>query len=171
MNIIVILKNSIEKDSDYTNINKFDRASLEMALSIKDQLKDTNIIALSKSNDEILIREAYSIGVDQGILFKDESYTKETLIEKIKEFEPSILITGKDNLEVQEDISKKLNLPLINNVENINIKDNKLEVKCETNTELLNFPISVNIINKDIKIRYSSIGEIFKSYDKDLLVI
>lgn len=171
MNIIVILKNSIEKDSDYTNINKFDRASLEMALSIKDQLKDTNIIALSKSNDEILIREAYSIGIDKGILFKDESYTKETLIEKIKEFEPSILITGKDNLEVQEDISKKLNLPLINNVENINIKDNKLEVKCETNTELLNFPISVNIINKDIKIRYSSIGEIFKSYDKDLLVI
>lgn len=171
MNIIVILKNSIEKDSDYTNINKFDRASLEMALSIKDQLKDTNIIALSRSNDELLIREAYSIGVDQGILFKDESYTKETLIEKIKEFEPSILITGKDNLEIQEDISKKLNLPLINNVENINIKDNKLEVKCETNTELLNFPISVNIINKDIKIRYSSIGEIFKSYDKDLLVI
>ncbi|MBP2025521.1 electron transfer flavoprotein alpha/beta subunit [Peptoniphilus stercorisuis] len=142
-----------------------------MALSIKDQLKDTNIIALSRSNDELLIREAYSIGVDQGILFKDESYTKETLIEKIKEFEPSILITGKDNLEIQEDISKKLNLPLINNVENINIKDNKLEVKCETNNELLNFPISVNIINKDIKIRYSSIGEIFKSYDKDLLVI
>lgn len=171
MNIIVILKNSIEKDSDYTSINKFDRASLEMALSIKDQLKDTNIIALSRSNDELLIREAYSIGVDQGILFKDESYTKETLIEKIKEFEPSILITGKDNLEIQEDISKKLNLPLINNVENINIKDNKLEVKCETNNELLNFPISVNIINKDIKIRYSSIGEIFKSYDKDLLVI
>ena len=167
MNIIVILKNSIEKDSDYTNINKFDRASLEMALSIKDQLKGTNIIALSKSNDELLIREAYSIGVDKGILFKNDNYTKEVLIEKIKEFEPSILITGKENLEIQEEISKKLNLPLVNNVENINIKDNKLEINCEDNNELLNFPISINIINKDIKVRYSSIGEIgeiFKSY-------
>lgn len=156
MKLLIILKESPIEEKDYSNISSDDRSTLELALSLKDSLKDKlEITTISINEDELLLREALSIGVDNAVLVKDNDQSQKILTKYIVDYKPDFILSGLKSIELLKELSKELNVELLENVKELNIDsiDKPKILSIESNKQT----------------RYSSIGKIFKSYDKEIL--
>lgn len=155
MNVLVILKDSPQEERDYSNISADDRSTLELLLSAKDLNDKLELNALSITNDELLLREALSLGVDKAIMIRDDENSKEKIINEIKKLNPDIIISGKKSKDLLNDISNSLNIDIKEIKEDLDINEYEKPV--------------VLSIDSNKQIRYSSLGKIFKAYDKEII--
>ena len=158
MNIIVCIKqvpnttdvkinpetNTLIREGVESVINPFDTYAIEEGIRLKDKFGGkTTVISMGPPQAEEALREAISLGCDEGILVTDRrfagsdtwatSYTLSQAIRKVKVFD--IIICGKqasdgDTAQVGPGISTHLNIPQVTYVRKIEeISGNKARVE------------------------------------------
>lgn len=120
-------------------MNPDDKAGIEEALRLKDQLKDVEITAITMGppQADAILREAMAMGVDKAILLTDRKFagadtlaTSNALASALRKLTPDLIITGRqaidgDTAQVGPQIAEHLGLPQISYVHDIQTKDGK----------------------------------------------
>jgi len=158
MNIIVCIKqvpdttqvqidpetNTLIREGVDSIINPFDMYAIEEGVRLKEKFGGkTTVITMGPPQAEAALREAISMGCDEGVLISDRAfagsdtlatgYTLAMAIRKIKDFD--IIICGKqasdgDTAQVGPGIATQLDIPQITYVKKIEeIKDNSAIVE------------------------------------------
>jgi len=136
--------NTLVREGVVSIINPFDVYAIEEGIRLKEKFGGkTTVISMGPPQAEAALKEAISLGCDEGILVGDRafagsdtlatSYTLAKAIQKIKEFD--IILCGKqasdgDTAQVGPGISAHLDIPQITYVKKIEeIKDNQMIVE------------------------------------------
>lgn len=174
MNIIVCIKqvpetaevkidpqtNTLIREGVKSIINPFDMYAIEEAIRLKEKFGGkTTVISMGPPQAESALREAISMGIDEGILITDKafagsdtwatSYTLACTIDKIAEFD--LIICGKqasdgDTAQVGPGISAHLDIPQVTYVKKIEqIKDSLAQVErmTEEGYDVIETPLPV----------------------------
>ena len=182
MNIVVCIKqvpstNKVEVDSETgvlkrngidSKMNPYDLYALETALDLKEKTNGKlSVITMGPPQASEIIREAFSMGADEGYLLTDRkfagadvlatSYTISQGILKSGEFD--IIICGKqttdgDTAQVGTEIAEWLNIPSLSNVKKIvELRENSITVEVEmadvVEASKIKFPCLISV-EKDI---------------------
>ncbi|MDP3791146.1 MAG: electron transfer flavoprotein subunit beta/FixA family protein [Candidatus Omnitrophota bacterium] len=138
------VKNTLIREGVESVINPFDTYAIEEAIRLKERFGGKiTVITMGPPQAETALREAISLGCDEGILVSDRkfagsdtwatSYTLSCAIKKIGVFD--IILCGKqasdgDTAQVGPGISTHLGIPQVTYVKKIeDIKDNKAKVE------------------------------------------
>lgn len=138
------VKNTLIREGVESVINPFDTYAIEEAVRLKERFSGkVTVITMGPPQAESALREAISLGCDEGILVSDRkfagsdtwatSYTLSCAIRKIGAFD--IILCGKqasdgDTAQVGPGISTHLDIPQVTYVKKIEeIKDNKARVE------------------------------------------
>lgn len=138
------VKNTLIREGVESVINPFDTYAIEEAVRLKERFGGkVTVITMGPPQAESALREAISLGCDEGILVSDRkfagsdtwatSYTLSCVIKKIVTFD--IILCGKqasdgDTAQVGPGISTHLDIPQVTYVKKIeDIKDNKARVE------------------------------------------
>jgi electron transfer flavoprotein beta subunit len=138
------VKNTLIREGVESVINPFDTYAIEEAVRLKERFGGkVTVITMGPPQAESALREAISLGCDEGILVSDRkfagsdtwatSYTLSCAIRKIGAFD--IILCGKqasdgDTAQVGPGISTHLDIPQVTYVKKIEeIKDNKARVE------------------------------------------
>lgn len=172
MNIIVCIKqvpettevrinpetNTLIREGVKSIINPFDMYAIEEGVRLKEKFGGkTTVITMGPPQAESALREALSLGCDEGILICDRafagsdtwatSYTLAGAIKKIGQFD--LILCGKqasdgDTAQVGPGISTHLDIPQVTYVKKIEeVKDNSLRVErmMEEGFEIIETPL------------------------------
>lgn len=138
------VKNTLIREGVESIINPFDTYAIEEAVRLKERFSGKiTVITMGPLQAESALREAISLGCDEGILVSDRkfagsdtwatSYTLSRAIKKIGAFD--MILCGKqasdgDTAQVGPGISTHLDIPQVTYVKKIEeIKDNKARVE------------------------------------------
>lgn len=143
-------------------LNPYDYYAVEEALRLKERFGGTTIaISMGPPQAEAVLKEAISLGIDQGYLISDRafagsdtlatSYTLARAIRKIGDF--SVVLCGREAMDgstgqVGPELAEHLEIPVITYVSKIiNIADNRIECVrlLEDHYETLTSPLPVVI--------------------------
>ncbi len=172
MNIIVCIKqvpettevrinpqtNTLIREGVKSIINPFDMYAIEEALRLKEKFAgNTTVLSMGPPQAEAALREAISMGIDEGILLCDQafagsdtwatSYTLAEAIKKIGNFD--LIICGKqasdgDTAQVGPGISAHLDIPqvtYVKKIEEVKEKSLRLERMMEEGFEVIQTPL------------------------------
>jgi electron transfer flavoprotein beta subunit len=196
MNVIVCIKqvpdttqvqidpktNTLIREGVKSIINPFDLYAIEEGVRLKEKFNGTlTVISMGPPQAEAALREAISLGCDEGILVSDllfagsdtlaTSYTLATAIKKIGKFD--IIICGKqasdgDTAQVGPGISAHLDIPQVAYVKKIqDIKDNVavMERMNEDGFEVIKIPLPclITVVKEINEPRIPSLRGMMKS--------
>ncbi|MGI6216783.1 MAG: electron transfer flavoprotein subunit beta/FixA family protein [Coriobacteriales bacterium] len=171
-----------------TIVNPDDLNALEEALEIKEQLgDDTTVTTVTMGRDVTIIKvhELLGMGADHSVLLSDRCFggadtlvcsrTLAAGIKKIGDFD--LVITGHqaidgDTAQVGPEIARRLGIPSVTNVCDIQLKDDKSiivtrELDDGTETLEVELPCLVTVNKKLNTPRYMTIYEIVDSYEHE----
>ena len=101
-------------------INPYDEFAVEEALKTKEKLGSGEVVAVSLGGDSSkeTIRKALAMGVDSGVLLKDDNYRDSTgvakaLSEEIKAQEAQLVFMGKQSVDYDNSIVGQLTAELL----------------------------------------------------------
>mgnify|MGYP000922274178 CR=1 FL=1 len=159
----VLKRNGVE-----SKMNPYDLYAIETALRIREQKGGTiSVITMGPPQAESVVKEAFSMGADKGILISDRRFggadvlaTSYTISQGIKESGRfDLILCGKqttdgDTAQVGPEISEWLNIPSISNVSRIvEIQDDAIVVEMDMTQDLelarVGFPCLL-AVDKDI---------------------
>ncbi len=182
MNIIVCIKqvpstNKVEvdektgvlkRDGIESKINPYDLYALETALVLKEKTNGTvSVVTMGPPQASEIIREAFSMGVDEGYLLTDRKFAGADVLAtshaisqgilKCGDFD--IIICGKqttdgDTAQVGTEVAEWLNLPSLSNVQKIIDFDDKsitveMEMADAVQVSKIKYPCLISV-EKDI---------------------
>ena len=181
----VLKRNGVE-----SKMNPYDLYAIETALRIREQNGGmVSVITMGPLQAESVVREAFSMGVDKGILISDRkfggadvlatSYTISQGIKKIGSFD--LILCGKqttdgDTAQVGPEIAEWLNIPSISNVSRVvEIQDDAIVVEMDMIQDLeiarIGFPCLL-AVDKDIFMpRLPSYVKRQETKNRDVLVM
>lgn len=121
----VLIRNGVD-----SKMNPYDLYAIETALRLREQCGGkVSVISMGPPQAEQVIREAYSLGADEGVLISDRKFggadvlaTSYTISQGIRKFgDFDLILCGKqttdgDTAQVGPEISEYLNIPSISNV-------------------------------------------------------
>ncbi len=202
MNIIVCVKqvpdttdikwtknNTLNRSEMDSVINPFDEYAIETALRIKDNLKDTKILALSMGpiQTKDALAQALSCGCNDAALICDKRFsasdtvtTSNTIASAIKaKFQQfDLIICGQyavdgDTAQTGPGIAEKLNIPQVTYVRKIlEIANDFVIVEKETDFGLeslkVNLPALICVQKCDYELRKAKINGFIYSQDKEI---
>ena len=144
----------LKRDGIDTKMNPYDLYALETAFKIKEEKAgEISVISMGPPQAMEVIREAFSMGADNGILISDRkfagadvlatSYTISQGIKKSGEFD--LIICGKqttdgDTAQVGPEIAEYLNIPHVANVRKV------LEIENDYITVEMDMPNTVEVV-------------------------
>lgn len=136
------VKGTLIRDGVPSIINPDDKAGLEAALQIKDEIgAEVTVITMGPPQADDVLREALAMGADNAYLVTDRAFggadtlaTSSTLAAAIKKLDYDLIITGRqaidgDTAQVGPQISEHLNIPNISYAEEIKVNGDKVTVK------------------------------------------
>lgn len=179
--------NTLIRDGVPSIINPDDKAGIEAALRLKEQLGGTvTILSMGPPQADVAIREALAMGADEGILLSDRAFggadtwaTSSTIAAAIKKMDYDIIITGRqaidgDTAQVGPQIAEHLGIPQISYVKNVELKDGKLIVtrEFEDRVHIIEAPTPVLLtaLSELNDPRYMTVGGIYDAYQKEVKV-
>lgn len=179
--------NTLIRDGVPSIINPDDKAGIEAALRIKEQVGGTvTIVSMGPAQADVALREALAMGADDAILISDRAFggadtwaTSSTIAAAIKKLDYDLIITGRqaidgDTAQVGPQIAEHLGIPQISYVEDIKVEGETLLVKrkFEDRSHLLRakLPCLLTCLSELNDTRYMSIGGIFRAYKKEVQV-
>ncbi|TDT51950.1 electron transfer flavoprotein subunit beta/FixA family protein [Fonticella tunisiensis] len=136
----------LKRDGVDSKMNPYDLYAIETALRIREQRGGrVSVITMGPPQASVVIKEAYMMGVDDGILLSDRRFagsdvlaTSYTLSQGIKKVSnPDLIICGKqttdgDTAQVGPEIAEYLGIPHVANVRKIlEIKDSSIVVEMD----------------------------------------
>jgi len=162
-------------------INPDDKAGLEAALRIKDEIgAKVTVISMGPPQADLALREALAMGADEAILLTDRAFggadtwaTSTTIAAALKNLKYDLIITGRqaidgDTAQVGPQIAEHLHLPNISYAEEIKIDGKYITVKrqYEDRYDVLKakLPVLVTALAELNVPRYMSPGGIFDAY-------
>lgn len=203
MNIIVCIKQvpdtakgvrfkpdgTLDRSAMASILNPDDRSALEAALRIKDtdpQNVHVTAITMGLPKAEAVLREAYAMGVDDGILLTDRQLggadtwaTSSTLAGAIRKLPYDLILTGRqaidgDTAQVGPELAEHLHLPIISYASDIEVTGTTLTARrhYENGYQRLEvqLPCLVTVLGEEIEPRYKTPGGIFTAFDKTVQV-
>lgn len=145
----------LKRDGIDSKMNPFDLFALETAIRIKTQLNvEITAITMGPPQAEEIIREAYMMGVDNGIILSDRRFagsdvlaTSYTLSQGIaREGIPDLIICGKqttdgDTAQVGPEIAEFLSIPHVTDVRKI------IEIAPDHITVEMDMPQTIEVVS------------------------
>ncbi len=170
-------------------MNPDDKAGLEAALQIKDELgAEVTVITMGLPAAEEILREAMAMGADNGILLTDRALggadtlaTSNTIAAAIKTLDYDLIITGRqaidgDTAQVGPQIAEHLGIPNISYVQKIEeITDDYIvaERLYDDGYHVLKaqLPALMTTLGDANEPRYMTPGGIFDAFKKEIKVM
>ena len=122
--------NTLIRDGVPSIINPDDKAGIEAALRIKEEVGGTvTIVSMGPPQADVALREALAMGADDAILISDRAFggadtwaTSSTIAAALKKLDYDLIITGRqaidgDTAQVGPQIAEHLGIPQISYVD------------------------------------------------------
>ena len=171
-------------------MNPDDKAGLEAALRIKDDMGKDNVevtvLTMGLPKAEEVLREALAMGADKGILVTDRVLggadtwaTSTTIAGALRNIDYDLIITGRqaidgDTAQVGPQISEHLNLPVISYAKNIKVEGDSVIVERQFDDRYhvlkTKMPCLITALSELNEPRYMTPGGIFDAYEKEITV-
>ncbi len=195
MNIVVCIKqvpdttevrldpktNTLIRDGVPSIINPDDKAGLEAAIRLKDEMgAHVTVVSMGPPQADLALREALAMGADEAILVTDRAFggadtwaTSTTIAAALNNLQYDLIITGRqaidgDTAQVGPQIAEHLNLPNISYAEEIKIEDGHIIVKRQYedryHTIKAKLPILITALAELNQPRYMTPGGIFDAF-------
>lgn len=162
-------------------INPDDKAGLEAALALKDELgAEVTVLTMGPPQADAVLREAMAMGADKSILITDRAFggadtlaTSTTIAAALKKLEYDLIITGRqaidgDTAQVGPQIAEALGIPNISYAESIKIDGDTVVVKRQYDdryhTIRASLPCLLTALGEMNTPRYMTPGGIFDAY-------
>lgn len=182
------VKGTLIRDGVPSIINPDDKAGLEAALQLKDELgAEISVITMGPPQADAVLREALAMGADHAYLVTDRAFggadtlaTSSTLAAAIKKLDYDLIITGRqaidgDTAQVGPQISEHLNIPNISYAEEIKVNGDKVTVKrqYEDRYHILTaqLPCLITALGEMNTPRYMTPGGIFDAFREKEVVV
>ncbi len=164
-------------------INPDDKAGLEAALRIKDQIgAHVTVLTMGPMQADIALREALAMGADHAILLSDRAFagsdtwaTSSALAGALRKIDYDLIIAGRqaidgDTAQVGPQIAEHLQIPSISYVEEITAKEGEVVVKrsFEDGYQMIKAktPLLITALKELNEARYMHIQGIFESFEE-----
>ena len=179
--------NTLIRDGVPSIINPDDKAGIEAALRLRDQVGGTvTIVSMGPPQADVALREALAMGADEAILLSDRAFggadtwaTSSTIAAALKKMDYDLIITGRqaidgDTAQVGPQISEHLGLPVISYAQDIKIEGDSVIVQRQYDDRYhilkAKMPCLVTALSELNEPRYMTPGGIFDAYKKDITV-
>ncbi|URZ03202.1 electron transfer flavoprotein subunit beta/FixA family protein [Clostridium felsineum] len=191
MKILVTVKQIINRDNGDSELNANDLNAVELALSIKDKLKDckVSIISMGTMQAQKVIRSYLALGADEGIIVTDRQFegsdtlaTSETISKAVNyESGYNLIICGAHSADagtgqVGPKLAEKLNLPQITNVkELVQIDEEFISCKRKVEdyfiTEQVKLPAVITVLEGINEPRTKTLRGVMMATKKEIQVL
>ena len=182
---------SLDRAAMLTIMNNDDKAGLEAALRIKDEMKgkeevEITVVSMGLPKAEDVLREAMAMGADKGVLVTDRCLggadtwaTSQTLAGAIRNLDYDLVITGRqaidgDTAQVGPQMSERLNIPIISYAQSLKVEGDSVVVErqYEDRYQIVRakMPCLVTALAELNTPRYMTPGGIFDAYKKEITV-
>ena len=171
-------------------INPDDKAGIEAALRIKEQIPGSTVTVVSMGlpQVDVALREAMAMGCDDAVLLTDRKLggadtwaTSSSIAGALKKMEYDLIICGRqaidgDTAQVGPQIAEHLGIPQVSYVEEIQeITDRYMVVKRQFEDRYqvveVAFPCLITTLSELNDPRYMSVGGVFDAYQKEVRVM
>lgn len=176
--------NTLIREGVPSIINPDDKAGLEIALKLKDELDaEVTVLSMGPPQAESALREALAMGADEAVLLTDRAFggadtwaTSSTISAALKCLDYDLIITGRqaidgDTAQVGPQIAEHLGIPQITYAQEVKFENNKLSVKRQFEDRYhiieVNMPCVITALSESTKPRYMTISGIFDAYQKE----
>lgn len=166
-------------------INPDDKAGLEAALRLKDQVgAHVTVLTMGPPQAAIALREALAMGADEAILVTDRAFggadtwaTSSTLASAISKLDYDLIITGRqaidgDTAQVGPQIAEHLGLPNVSYAEELWVEGDTLKVKRQYEDRYhivrVKTPCLITALAELNEPRYMTPGGIFDAFQKEI---
>ena len=201
MNIVVCIKQvpdtkggvkfnpdgTLDRASMLAIMNPDDKAGLEAALRIKDEMgAKVTVVTMGLPKADDMLREALAMGADEAVLVTDRRLggadtwaTSSTVAAAVKKLDYDLIITGRqaidgDTAQVGPQIAEHLGLPVISYAENIKVEGNSVVVQRQYEDRYheikAQMPCLITALAELNEPRYMTPGGIFDAFDKEVTV-
>ena len=168
-------------------MNPDDKAGLEAALRLKDEYgAEVTVVTMGLPKAEAVLREAYAMGADKGILVTDRVLggadtwaTSSTIAGALRNLDYDLVITGRqaidgDTAQVGPQISEHLGIPVISYAEDLKIEGDSVIVKRQFEDRYhivkAKMPCLITALSELTEPRYMTPGGIFDAFEKEVIV-
>lgn len=182
------VKGTLIREGIPSIMNPDDKAGLEAALRIKDQIgAEVSVISMGPRQAESVLREALAMGADNAYLLTDIAFggadtlaTSITLAAAIKNLDYDLIITGRqaidgDTAQVGPQIAEHLGIPNVSYAEDLEVKDGYLVIKRQYEDQYhlvkVKTPCLFTALTELNKPRYLMPGKIFEAFcEKEIII-
>ncbi len=179
--------NTLIRDGVPSIINPDDKAGIEAALQLKEQVGGTvTVVCMGPPQADIALREALAMGCDDAVLLSarefggSDTFATATIIAAgLKKVGYDIIITGRqaidgDTAQVGPQIAEQLGIPQISYAEELHAEGDVLVVRrqFEDRYHILEVkpPCLITALAELAAPRYMSVGGVMESYQKEIKV-
>jgi len=178
---------TLNRGAMLTIMNPDDKAGLEAALRIKDEIgAEVTALTMGLPKAEEVLREAMAMGADNGILVTDRVLggadtwaTSTTIAGALRNIDYDLIITGRqaidgDTAQVGPQIAEHLGIPVISYAEDIKVEGDYVVVKRQFDDRYhmlkAKMPCAITALSELNEPRYMTPGGIFDAYKKEITV-
>ncbi len=182
--------NNLIRDGVPSIINHDDKAGLETALQIREQLNDgstVTVISMGPPQADVALREALAMGADKAYLMSDrkfggsDTYATATIIAAgLRKIGFDLVITGRqaidgDTAQVGPQIAEQLHLPQVTYAEELTLEKDAIVVKRQFEDKAhmvrIKTPCLITALSELSEPRYMNVGKIVDAYNSEVGII
>lgn len=181
------VKNTLIREGVPSIMNPDDKGGLELALRFKDKYgANVTVISMGPPQADIILREAFAMGVDRAILLSDRKFagadtlaTSYALAGAIKTMDYDLIIAGRqaidgDTAQVGPEMAEHLGLPQVSYVMDAERKGDNLIVKKENEDSIQVLEVEgkcvLTVLASAFEPRYMTVSGIVEAYNKEVEV-
>ena len=179
--------NTLIRDGVPSIINPDDKAGIEAALTLKEEVGGTvTVVSMGPPQADVALREALAMGADRAILISDRAFggadtwaTSSTIAAALRKLDYDLIITGRqaidgDTAQVGPQIAEHLGIPQVSYVDRIKADGDTLIVKrkFEDRSHVLKvkLPALLTTLSEMNQPRFMTVSGIYKAYRKEIQV-
>ena len=181
--------NTLIRDGVPSIINPDDKAGIEAALTLKEQLGGTvTVVCMGPPQADVALREALAMGCDDAILMSDRAFggsdtyaTAHVIAAGLKTLDYDLIITGRqaidgDTAQVGPQIAEQLGIPQVSYAAEVKTaEDGAVVVKrqFEDRYQLLKVktPCLITALSELAQPRYMTVSGIVNAYNKEVKIL
>lgn len=182
------VKNTLIRDGVPSIMNPDDKGGLELALRMKDMYgANVTVITMGPPQADLILREAYAMGVDRAILLSDRKFagadtlaTSYALAGAIKTMDYDLIIAGRqaidgDTAQVGPEMAEHLGLPQVSYViDAVREENGNFIVKKENEDSVQTLEVEgkcvLTVLASAFQARYMTVNGIVEAYNKEVEV-
>ena len=180
--------NTLIRDGVPSIINHDDKAGLETAMRLRDQVGGTvTVVCMGPPQADVALREALAMGCDEAVLVSgrefggSDTYATATILgAALKKIGYDLVITGRqaidgDTAQVGPQIAEQLGIPQVSYAEQVELQGDHAIVKRQFEDQYhvlkVKLPCLITALSELAEPRYMSVGGIVDAYEREVRVL